>query len=284
MVDAGASSRTHGVLATYPSRAGTLRAAVDSIAGQLDHLTLVLNEYDHVPGWVAGNVSAVIPDADTKDTGKYLVPGEDGWLFTLDDDIVYPPDYVACSLAGMRLAAERLGNTRIMAGYLGWTYRRARILPWRWARRLTGFRLDYIVNSTDGADFREGFARAQIVEALGTGVAIMRSEDAPPFEYVRDAQRFIDVRLASWCLAKGITQVCLPRREGWLHDAHEGVQEESIFESFTKHPSAELVAEAWRVAFRAPRRGETLDFGFDDMIAAAGRKTGHAEGLVSWCN
>lgn len=284
MAQPGASCRTHGVLATYPPRAETLRAAVDSIAGQLDHLTLVLNDYDHVPDWVGGNVSAVIPDVDTKDTGKYMLAGDDGWLFTLDDDIVYPPDYVACSLAGMRLAADRLGTTRLLGGFLGWTYRRARILPWRWARRLLRFRPDYIVNSTEGVDFRDGLEHAQIVEGLGTGVSVMRAVDAPPFAFVRDAQRFIDVRLASWCQRQGILQVCLPRSDHWLRDAHHGVQGETIFDSFTQHPPAHVADEVWQFAFRAPRRGETLDFGFDDMIAATGRKTGHAEGLVSWCN
>jgi hypothetical protein len=112
----------------------------------------------------------------------------------------------------------------------------------------------------------------------------MRSADAPGHSAVHDAQRFIDVRLSTWCHAQGILQVCLPQPEGWLREAHDGVQDESIFESFTKHPSAELAQEVWQVAFRAARRGETVDFGFDDMIAAARRTTGHAEGQVSWYN
>ena len=264
-----APSGTHGVLATYPARAGTLRAAVAGIAPQLDRLTLVLNDYDSVPDWVGGNVDAVIPQADSKDTGKYLVPAPDAWLFTLDDDILYPPDYVARSLAGMTQAAARLGTWRLMGGYLGWTYRRARLLPWRWARRLIGYNPDYIANSADAVDFRDGLAQARIVEGLGTGVSVMRGSDAPPFAGVADAQRFIDVRLASWCFAQGIVQVCLPRPAGWLRDAHAGAQDESIFENFTLRPPAHVADEIWRIAFRNPRRGETLDFGFDDMAAAA---------------
>ncbi len=255
-------------MATYPARADTLRAAVASIAPQLDRLHLVLNQYDAVPEWLPahGNVVPTIPDADSKDTGKYLVPLPAGanWLFTLDDDILYPPDYVDRSLGGM----ARLGPGRYMGGYLGWTYRRARFLGARWIRRLIGYKPDYIANSADSVDFRDALDRAFVAEGLGTGVSVMRAGDVPPFETVRDAQRFIDVRLSSWCFDQGIVQVCLPRPAGWLRDAHEGTQAESIFEDFTLRPSPAVADEIWRIAFRNPRRGETLGFGFDDMAAA----------------
>jgi len=257
-----------GAMATYPARADTLRAAVASIAPQLDRLHLVLNQYEAVPYWVPehANVLPVIPEADSKDTGKYLVglPPEARWLFTLDDDILYPPDYVARSLGGM----ARLGAGRYMGGYLGWTYRRARFLGSRWLRRLIGYNPDYIANSADAVDFRDGLERAFVAEGLGTGVSVMRAEDVPPFARVSDAQRFIDVRLASWCFDQGIVQVCLPRPAGWLRDAHTGSQAESIFNDFTLRPPRSVADEIWRIAFRNPRRGETLDFGFDDMAAA----------------
>ncbi len=261
-----------GMLATYPPRDASLRRAVASVAPQLDRLVVVLNGYDIVPDWLAAhaNVTAVIPDSDTKDTGKYVAPPDGArWLFTLDDDILYPPDYVARSLAGHACAAERLGTPRIMAGYLGWTYRRARFLGARWIRRLIRYNPDYIANSSHCVDFRAGLDRAWIVEGLGTGVAVMRAADAPPFAYVRDAQRFIDVRLGSWCFDRGILQVCLPRPAGWLRDAHGGDQPDSIFETFTLQQPAHVADEIWRIAFRNPRRGETVDFGFDDMAAAA---------------
>lgn len=261
-----------GALATYPPRAPTLRAAVESIAPQLHRLILVLNDHTAVPGWLAAhpNVEPVIPEADTKDTGKYLRPPEGAeWLFTLDDDILYPPDYVARSLAGMARAAALLGTPRIMGGYLGWTYRRARFLGARWLRRLIGYNPGYIANSADAVDFRAAFERAQIVEGLGTGVSVMRAADAPPFAHVRDAQRFIDVRLASWCFEQGIVQLCLPRPAGWLRDAHDGAQEESIFKGFSRRPPRHVADEIWRMAFRTPRRGETVDFGFADLAAPA---------------
>ena len=261
-----------GALATYPPRAQTLRAAVESAAPQFDRLMLVLNGYDAPPGWLAGhgNVAPVIPEADTKDTGKYLgAPEGAEWLFTLDDDIVYPPDYVARSLAAMRRAAQLLGTPRIMGGYLGWTYRRARWLGARWVRRLIGYNPDYIANSADAVDFRAGLARARIVEGLGTGVSVMRAADAPPFAYVRDAQRFIDVRLGSWCFEQGIVQLCLPRPAGWLRDAHDGAQDESIFTDFTLRPQRHVADEIWRMAFRTPRRGETIDLGFAEPATPA---------------
>ena len=261
-----------GVLATYPSRSASLRRAVASVAHQLDRLVLVLNEHDTVPDWLADypGIAPVIPESDTKDTGKYIaLPEGATWRFTLDDDILYPPDYVARSLSGHARATEALGTPRIMVGYLGWTYRRARYLGARWVRRLIRYNPNYIANSSNAVDFRAGLERARIVEGLGTGVALMRAVDSPPFPLVRDAQRFIDVRLGSWCHDRGILQVCLPRPEGWLRDAHDGDQTDSIFETFTLRSPSHVADEIWRIAFRNPRRGETVDFGFDDMATAA---------------
>ena len=58
-------------------------------------------------------------------------------------------------------------------------------------------------------------------------------------------------------------------RGGRFGDAHDGAQGDSIFETFTLRPPSHVADEIWRMAFRNPRRGETLDFGFDDMAAAA---------------
>lgn len=257
-----------GAIATYPGRAEVLEPTVRSIAPQLDRLSIVFNEYAAVPDWVADlpNVEPVLPPSDTKDTGKYFVPAPAGsWLFTLDDDIAYPPDYVARTLAGWHCAAARLGTERVMVGYLGWNFRKARLFPSRWMRRIIRYNPNYIARSWNTVDFRCPLERAMIVEALGTGVALMRAEDAPAFADVRDAQKFTDVRLGLWCHRHGIVQVCLPRPEGYLRDVAETVPGGSIYQDFTLKGDARAAEEMWRFAFRNRRRGETLEFGFADM-------------------
>lgn len=261
-----------GTLATYPPRSESLRQAVASVAPQLDRLVLVLNQHRAVPGWVSDhpNVTPVLPQADTRDTGKFLdVPGAASWVVTLDDDIIYPPDYVLRSIAGHACAVRALGTTRLMVGFLGWTYRRARFAAARWLRRLIGYNPNYIATSWDMVHFASGLDRARVVEGLGTGVSVMRAADVPPFEFVRDAQRFVDVRLGRWCFERGILQVMLPRPDGWLRPAATDQPGETIFEGFTRRQPDVLAQEIWRYAFRNPQRGAQVDFGFADMAAPA---------------
>jgi hypothetical protein len=35
----------------------------------------------------------------------------------------------------------------------------------------------------------------------------------PPYDYMKDAQAFVDVRFARWCFEKGIHQAAAPRGE-----------------------------------------------------------------------
>jgi hypothetical protein len=95
-------------MATMPTRAASLPCALHSILGQVDSLYLYLDGIDEVPA-AARDDPRVVP-VFSKDVpglgcdGKFiaLVRESEPFLFVgVDDDLVYPPDYVA------RLAAER---------------------------------------------------------------------------------------------------------------------------------------------------------------------------------
>jgi hypothetical protein len=94
-------------IATYPAREETLKKMLASIEGQFDRVRICLNGYSNVPKWLAAipHVHAEIPPADVADNGKFM------WLdhvteaehyFMLDDDLIYPSDYVATTLAALR--------------------------------------------------------------------------------------------------------------------------------------------------------------------------------------
>lgn len=230
-------------------------ATVRSLAAQVDVLNLVLNEYREVPGELRTfpNVNPILPEHDTKDTGKYLPQvGADDIVFTVDDDIGFPPDYVVRTLERY----DALGAGPVMAGYHGTLYRPARYLRSDFLRRLIGYKLDWIVNSRRFMGFMDALPEAIVVDDLGTGVAVMRGRDMPPFDHVRDAQRFIDVRLALWCHRKGIARVCLPREAGWLRPVQHP---ENIWQDFTLANPPHVAREIRQYAFRAPGRGRRYD-------------------------
>ena len=89
-------------LATFPPRRRLLRKTCEAILPQVDQLFVVLNGYEDIPGFLAkdARVTAVIPDRDVKDAGKFwFTPAPDDIVLTIDDDIGDPTDYVTRTLA-----------------------------------------------------------------------------------------------------------------------------------------------------------------------------------------
>lgn len=245
-------------MATYPGRSAVVEQAAASMADQVDTLNLVLNEHSAVPEWVRKYpcITAIVPEIDTKDTGKYLVPvGARDWLFTIDDDIAYPPDYVQKSLD----AYKAISVPRVIAGYHGIVYRKPRYLPTnRYLRMLLGRDPNYIVTSSKVFPFEHELAQNLVVDELGTGTTLCRGEDVPPFSNMQSAQRFVDARLASWSHRTGRKMVCLSRKAHWLCPIGDEDINASIFKSFTLRRPEHVAREIESYAFRNKGAGRPL--------------------------
>jgi hypothetical protein len=244
-------------MATFPGRAGVVEQAVASMADQVDRLNLVLNEYRDIPEWTRNypSLHPIIPEVDTKDTGKYLVPvAAEDLLFTLDDDILYPPDYVRTSMDSL----QSRGHPGLIGGYHGSVYKRPRFLPSkRWARKLIGVDPNYIVSSRTTFPFHDSLDRDVVVDQLGTGTTFSRGADVPPFSAVQSAQRFIDVRLAHWAHRTGRKMVCMARPAQWMQSV-ELLEAPSIFRSFTVSRPEHVALEIEDFAFRNREAGHPL--------------------------
>lgn len=236
-------------LATYPPRAEVLQSVVEAIAPQVDKLNVVLNQYDEIPGFFSAhdNVHPQIPDRDQKDVGKFYpdVSGAE-YVFLIDDDLGFPTDFVEKSLYSLKA----LGPEPHVGGYHGSNYYRP-----EFPLSMQGWR-DYRHFCANIADFRQVYpfykelkAPAQ-VEQIATNAAVMRAEHLPPYEFMRDSQKFVDVRLARWCFERKIKQVCLPRAAGWLGRVRF---EETIYHGFTRKNPANVTKEIWTYAFKVPR-------------------------------
>jgi GT2 family glycosyltransferase len=86
-------------MATMPSRLVALRDTVNSILPQADELHIYLNNFQQVPDFlIHPKISAYLGRyhmGDIGDVGKfYKVADQKGYIFTVDDKILYPPDYV----------------------------------------------------------------------------------------------------------------------------------------------------------------------------------------------
>jgi hypothetical protein len=243
-------------MATYPPRERTLGAVIRRIAPQVDLLNVTLNGYGQAPFIedLPGNVQFVFPPTDLKDTGKFYPRFQrNGFVFFVDDDILYPEDYVSQTLRWF----ENYSNRRCALGFHGSIYlalhqsklRRLPKLLRLWVRGqdpITRNRLTY--------SFYEQLDQPVVVDQLGTGVAALRTADVPPFEYMADSQRFVDVRLARWCYEKGIMPICLPRERCWLKPIN---YQETIYASYTQNPSADVSKEIRSFALKRGNLGRT---------------------------
>src|SRR6185503_7724686 len=110
-------------MATMPTRAGSFDAAFQSIASQVDSVYLYLDVHEEIPevarrdGRVVPILSREMPDLHGNGKFLSLVLEPARFLFVgIDDDIVYPADYVERLAAAM----SDLGG-RAVVGYHGST-------------------------------------------------------------------------------------------------------------------------------------------------------------------
>lgn len=108
--------RRVGTMASFPPRRDGLKLSIDSILPQLDQLIVYLNGYEGVPEFLRDPKIRIVRSQDAlgdlRDNGKFfdLPQEDDAYVFTLDDDLIYPPDYVA----KMIFQIEMLGRSVVV--------------------------------------------------------------------------------------------------------------------------------------------------------------------------
>jgi len=93
-------------MATFPGREKSLEETVASIIHQVDELHIYMNDIDTYP-FFSGNAKIKLYFSkdhmgDLGDAGKFYNCDQiKGYHFTIDDDIIYPPNYVATMIAAI---------------------------------------------------------------------------------------------------------------------------------------------------------------------------------------
>lgn len=229
-------------LATYPPRTSGLPGVIGALAPQVDVLNVVLNQYQEEPQipQLPNNVNFIIPNADLKDTGKFFPKVDpDDYVFLVDDDISYPPDYVDRTTKWLKTWS----NEKVIVGYHGTVYfpePAPGFIPIHLKESPSTFDKNNPIHNRRAFTFFRSLDRPVHVHQNGSGVCAMRGRHFPPFEYMSTSQRFVDVRMARWSHERGIRQICLPRGNGWLQPIHYG---ETIYSNFTLQMPGQVIDE-----------------------------------------
>ncbi len=96
-------------IATVPHRENMLQIVVNSLIDQVDKINVMLNGHEEAPYFLkqlefhTDKIQYWDMDNSTGDAAKFFrVEQLEGYVFTCDDDIQYPPDYVQVMIAELK--------------------------------------------------------------------------------------------------------------------------------------------------------------------------------------
>lgn len=213
-------------VATQKIRMNLLLRTIESILPQVDVLGIYLNDYDEVPVCLQ-NEPKIIPflardhAGDLKDVGKFymlkeILMNDHDIYFTIDDDILYPPDYI-----NAHVMKHIQYDERCLIGVHGTLYDRG-------FRRM--FQKDRTVFS-----FNRMLRDDTIVNHLGTGTTSFPKHVADKIDIGRliDDTRFYgktDLMVAIIMKQHQIPNLCIQRPDKWLEDINDG--NESLWKEY----------------------------------------------------
>jgi hypothetical protein len=221
----------YGAMATYPARFGNLGKVIDSILPQLDMLYVYINESDFIPECLLHDKITPLlgkdHEGDLSATGKVYPLNyiKDGYCFTLDDDFVFPADYIS----RMKHAIDRFDKKAIMtvhgsifAPNADWYYERSIVYEVKQA--LDTYRF---VNLPGSATL-----------AFHTSTLDIQYSDFPKTPMV-------DLQFAIQALEQQVPILAIPREESWLSFLNYSGLWETNKNEMTHHTSAMLKHGPW---------------------------------------
>jgi hypothetical protein len=217
-------------LCSIPERAEQLQQVLTALAPQVDHIHLYLDRYPQAPAFLEpwhSKLQVVLSHEQPglRDNGKFLplaaLSEQPCWLFTVDDDIAYPPDYVAALLKGL----EHYGR-QVVLGVHGV------LLP----EQAEGY---FSARYRKVHHFAAALEVDALVNVIGTGTKACHSSLLTGLSLEHFAQPgMADLYLASWCHQQQIPMLAIARHAGWLEQLGD-LEDGSLWAEFAQADSAQ---------------------------------------------
>lgn len=205
-----------GMMATYPARKNSLLQMLPTVLCQLDQLYIYCNQYtqkdlmelnhwlmNHKNGCVTKLVDAKYTEGNVQDMGKFwALSNQEGYIFLLDDDLMYPKDYCKRHIQAIQLhQGISTVHGRVVQNY-----------PLR----------DYF-KDTKSFHYRQAVKKYIQVDIPGTGTTAFRLSDIKGSIYA-DTNAMVkykgmgDIWFACQAKFSGTNIFTLPRQYKWLTD------------------------------------------------------------------
>lgn len=178
-------------IATHPPRFESLLVTLKSIEGQFDEIRIYLNGYKSVPEELKKYTTHI--GYNITDNGKFYWSGnKNEYYFTLDDDIVYPEDYVEKTVP--------LIKDRIV------TYH---------GRRLIGSDTNYYDNHKLYAYYNKVESEKKL-DVAGTGVMAFNTNIFSPNLWKSSNHKMTDLLISLEAHLFKIPIICIPKPSNWF--------------------------------------------------------------------
>lgn len=262
------AQRRVGAMASFPPRLQSLEASMASILPQLDELILYLNDYEDIPAFARHPKVRVVRSQDAagdlRDNGKFydLPKEDDAYVFTLDDDLIYPTDYVARMIHQIEML-----NRSSVVGLHGV------IFPHGEFAKLSDRTVFHFRRQAPG----------HFVDLLGTGTTAWHSSTFKPTLEQFPSKGVCDLWFAAAAATQAVPLYAMPRTDNWVSEHtrfddslwREAVtQPQGYFDVYRQH-----VAPTLKNGLTRRRMEAHLARGYDaDTLVAAGielRETPH---------
>ena len=195
-------------LCSIPERAELLRQTLASLAPQVDALHVYLDRYESIPDFVRDchpQVQVYLSHEypGLRDNGKFLgfaAQSGDCYYFTADDDILYPPDYVATMIRRI----EHYGREAVIGVH-------GVLIPEEAEGYFSVYRKVLM--------FKRELEHDALVNNLGTGTVAFHSTllRGLELEHFRESG-MADLYLSVFCKQRNIPMIAIARPDDWLQE------------------------------------------------------------------
>ncbi len=192
-------------IATQPSRFESLLSTLQSIDGQFDEIRIYLNNYKSVPPELEKYTTYI--GTDLTDNGKFFwSSNKNEYYFTIDDDIIYPSDYVEQTIPQIKNRVVSYHGRRLLEPDINY-----------YDNHKTYYYYSYL-------------EKERKIDVAGTGVMAFNTNIFSPDLWKSPNYKMTDLLISLEAHLYNIPIVCLPKNNRWLF--HEDVFLDGIYFEF----------------------------------------------------
>lgn len=204
-------------IASIPERISHLESVINVLLKQVDKIQVYLNNYQSIPGFLQHkNIQVFISQktGDKGDIGKfYEIEEVAGYVFTLDDDLIYPPNYVQTLIDKIE------------------TYQRKAFLCIH-ANILPKGKISSYYKDKRGIHFQRQLEKDLLVDIPGTGTLAFHTDHIKISQNIFLLPNMSDIWLAIYAKQNNIPIVSISRPNLWLRQAKGKAFEKSIYNNY----------------------------------------------------